>query len=67
MLTLAVVVVVSFQSGAWVVRVDRARGQASLRNLQYPGYFLVHSLNSGSTVSAYMGDGLENADVGFML
>lgn len=53
--------------GIWGVRVDEARGVATLRSLAWPGYFFYHALGSGSFGGAYFGYGQKNGDIGFMV
>lgn len=53
--------------GVWAVRVDKARGQASLRSLVWPGYFFFHNTQSSRFGGAYFGNGQRNNDIGYMI
>ncbi len=54
-------------AGAWVLRVDTARAEATLRSLKWPGYFFSAGVKSSEWAGAYFGDGQENHDLAFML
>jgi radial spoke head protein 9 len=54
-------------SAAWALRVDKARGQALLKSLLYPGYYFYHNTGSVRFGGAYFGDGARNDDIGFMV
>ena len=51
--------------GAWAVRLDAARGQATVRSMLWPGYFFYHNVGTPRFGGAYFGDGLKNEDIGF--
>ena len=53
--------------GVWAVRVDKAKGQATLRSLVWPGYFFYHNVGTSQFGGAYFGDGRRNNDIGFMI
>jgi radial spoke head protein 9 len=53
--------------GVWAVRVDKSRGQATLRSLAWPGYFFFHNVGTARFGGAYFGDGRRNNDIGFMV
>lgn len=53
--------------GVWALRVDKARAQATLRSLVWPGYFFFHNLGTARFGGAYFGDGRRNDDIGFMV
>lgn len=55
------------EKGIWALRVDAARGQATLRSLVWPGYFFYHNTGSARFGGAYFGDGRRNDDIGFMV
>jgi radial spoke head protein 9 len=51
--------------GAWAVRMDAARGQATVRSLLWPGYYFFHNVGTPKFGGAYFGDGQKNDDIGF--
>lgn len=53
--------------GAWSVVKDTTESVALLRNKLWPGYFAYHRLNSAIYGSLYIGNGLRNNDLPFML
>jgi hypothetical protein len=53
--------------GAWVLRVDSATAQATLRSLKWPGYFFAAEVKSPHFAGAYFGDAQQNYDLAFML
>ncbi len=54
-------------AGVWAARVDKQRGQATLRSLVWPGYFFFHNVGTARFGGAYFGDGRRNDDIGFMV
>ncbi|CDW77660.1 UNKNOWN [Stylonychia lemnae] len=54
-------------TGQWSVQKDSSGRVAILRNLQWPGFFAYHKANSKIYGSVYIGEGLKNADLPFML
>jgi radial spoke head protein 9 len=54
-------------TGVWSVRVDNGRGLAELRSLKWPGYFAYHLVGSSKYGAIYVGDGVENTSLQFML
>ena len=54
--------------GSWCVQKDSATGTvAVLRNLMWPGSYAFHKASSKVFGSVYIGDGLKNTDLAFML
>lgn len=53
--------------GVWSLRTDASTKSATIRSLQWPGYFFYHKTGTPVFASTYMGTGLPNADIGFML
>jgi radial spoke head protein 9 len=49
------------------VQKDSSKRVAVIRNLMYPGYFAFHQSNSKNFGSFYIGEGLKNAELPFML
>ena len=54
-------------NGCWSIQKDSTGTVAILRNLLWPGYFAYHKANTNTFGSCYIGDGLKNADLCFML
>jgi radial spoke head protein 9 len=53
--------------GSWSVLYDSFRGVAVLRSLLFPGYAFYYSAHDLTWGGLYVGDGLQNADLVFML
>jgi len=53
--------------GVWALRTDPSTQSASLRSLQWPGYFFYMKAGSSDFAGTYTGNGLPNGDIGFML
>lgn len=53
--------------GAWTVQKDTTEGVAIIRNKLWPGYYAYHRANSAIYGSLYIGNGLRNNDLPFML
>ncbi len=53
--------------GAWALQHDPFKGIAILRSLVYPGYFFYYSSPEVAWGGLYVGDGLQNCDLVFML
>lgn len=53
--------------GVWSIQVDCEERNASCRNLKWPGYYSFHRLESSSFGSVYVGNGIKNIDVAFMI
>ena len=53
--------------GVWSVQTNYEKRNVSCRNLQWPGYFAYHRLKSGEFGSVYIGNGIKNIDVAFMI
>lgn len=53
--------------GSWSVHSDTFKGVFVLRSLLYPGYCFLYSSHDLTWGGLYVGDGLQNADLVFML
>lgn len=53
--------------GSWSVHSDSFRGLTVLRSLLYPGYCFYYSSHDLTWGGLYIGDGLQNSDLVFML
>ena len=53
--------------GSWSLQVDSSNTLATLRNFLWTGYFAFHLANSKRFGAVYIGDGIKNADLPFML
>lgn len=54
-------------SGCWSLQVDPSGTLATLRNFLWPGYFAFHLANTQRFGGIYIGDGIKNSDLPFML
>lgn len=52
---------------SWSLVVDASGTLACLRSLLWPGYFMYHKASSQSYGGIYIGDGVKNSDLEFML
>lgn len=53
--------------GCWCVQVDSSGTLSSVRSLLWPGYFAYHQANTTQFGGVYLGDGIKNSDLAFML
>lgn len=53
--------------GSWSVQPDTTKSQAIIKSLLWPGYFAYHRLRSKIFGGVYIGDGIKNVDLPFML
>ena len=53
--------------GCWALQCDASKQIAFLRSLYYPGAFFFHKIATNSFGNVYVGDGLPNDDLQFML
>ncbi len=53
--------------GAWSVQTDSAGIVGTVRSLLWPGYLAFNVVGTGLFGGIYMGDGLKNKDLPFML
>ena len=53
--------------GAWTLHLDASKTKAVVRSLLWPGYVAYHRVKTGSFGGVYVGSGLKNADLPFML
>ena len=53
--------------GSWSVQPDTTKSQAIIKSLLWPGYYAYHKLKSKIFGGVYIGDGIKNADLPFML
>lgn len=54
-------------SGAWSLQLDSKKRNVSVRNMMWPGYYCFHELCSKNFGSVYVGDGMKNIDIAFMI
>ena len=53
--------------GLWTVQNDESRKNAVVRSLMWPGFSFFHKKQSQKFGNLYIGDGLKNADLHFMI
>lgn len=53
--------------GVWSLQLSSDQNSISCRNLSWPGYYSFHKLNTNIFGSVYIGDGIKNVDLAFML
>lgn len=53
--------------GSWSIQLDTTKSQTTARSLLWPGYVAFHTLNSKVYGGVYIGTGVKNADLPFML
>lgn len=53
--------------GSWSVQPDTTRSQVIIKSLLWPGYYAYHKLKSKIFGGIYIGDGVKNSDLPFML
>jgi radial spoke head protein 9 len=53
--------------GCWSLQVDHSNTLATLRNFLWPGYFGFHLVSTQRFGGIYIGDGIKNSDLPFML
>jgi radial spoke head protein 9 len=53
--------------GVWSIQVSNDEVSVNCKNLLWPGYYAFHKLNTNIFGSAYIGDGIKNIDLAFML
>ena len=53
--------------GVWSLQVSADGNCSSCRNLQWPGYSAFHRLGTANFGSFYIGNGIKNIDLAFML
>ena len=53
--------------GVWSIQLDSQRRNVTVRNLLWPGSYAYHKLNSGIYGGVYIGDGIKNIDLPFMI
>lgn len=53
--------------GCWALQLDERCEQVMVRSLQWPGYQFFHRLNSNGFGAIYVGDGLKNLDIHFIV
>lgn len=51
----------------WSVSLDNTKTIALIKNLEWPGYFGFHKCNSAEYGSYYIGNGIKNVDLSYML
>jgi radial spoke head protein 9 len=53
--------------GVWSLQLDHQKKNVNVRNMLWPGYYAFHRLSSSVFGSVYIGDGVKNADLPFMV
>ena len=53
--------------GIWALQMSANKQTATLRSLQWPGYFFYHHVNTSEYGGVYFGDGCKNSAILFML
>ena len=53
--------------GCWTIQLDPTQTLANIRSLVWPGYVAFHVANSQKFGGFYIGSGIKNADLPFML
>jgi radial spoke head protein 9 len=53
--------------GSWSIQYDTSRTAVSVKSLLWPGYVAFHKLKSKTYGGVYIGDGIKNVDLPFML
>lgn len=53
--------------GSWTVQKDERGNTAVVRSLAWPGYQLFHKLNTNRFGAMYIGDGLKNLELHFIV
>lgn len=53
--------------GCWSLQMDERRESVMVRSLQWPGYQFFHQLNSNKFGAVYVGDGLKNLEIHFIV
>lgn len=54
-------------AGSWSLQVDPSGSLSTLKNFLWPGFFAYHKANSQQFGYIYVGEGVKNADLPFML
>ena len=52
---------------SWSIHVDSTKTISTLRNLIWPGYFAYHKANTDDFGGVYIGYGIKNIDIPFLL
>lgn len=53
--------------GSWSIQVDPTKTICNVRSLLWPGYYCVHKANSKIYCSIYIGNGIKNTELPFMI
>jgi radial spoke head protein 9 len=53
--------------GSWSLQPDERRESVMVRSLQWPGYQFFHKLSSNRFGAVYIGDGLKNLEIHFIV
>jgi radial spoke head protein 9 len=54
-------------AGVWSITLENGGNVVFLKSLLWPGFFFFHVLNSPKYGHIYVGTGVKNADLGYML
>jgi radial spoke head protein 9 len=53
--------------GTWSIQSDSSKTEVTLRSMLWPGFIAYHRANSGIFGYCYMGNGIKNEDLPFLL
>ena len=53
--------------GVWSVQMDCEKRNVNCRNLLWPGYYSYHKIKTNHFGGIYLGNGVKNIDVAFMI
>ena len=53
--------------GSWTLQKDERQESVMVRSLSWPGYNFFHKLNSNRFGAVYIGDGLKNLEIHFIV
>jgi len=53
--------------GCWSIQTDASKSNATIRSLLWPGFVAYHRANSSTYGYCYIGNGIKNADLPFLL
>ena len=53
--------------GSWSIQLDPTKTVCNVRSLLWPGYYCVHKANTKIFCSVYIGNGIKNSELPFMI
>lgn len=53
--------------GSWSIQLDPTKTICNVRSLLWPGYYAVHKANTKTYCSIYIGNGIKNSELAFMI